>query len=87
MRTTVSFEKDAYELIQRAMRERGIGFKDTVNAAIREGLRPSRAKRAPFRVEPFALGAAIGVDAARFNQLLDEVLGADDAAKIARLEK
>ena len=41
MRTTVTLEPDTRLLVERAMRERGVSFKDAVNDAIRAGLGPS----------------------------------------------
>ena len=38
MRTTVTLDPDTRMLVDRAMRERGLSFKDAVNEAIRAGL-------------------------------------------------
>lgn len=38
MRTTVTLEPDVEALIKRAMRERGLSFKEAVNEAIRAGM-------------------------------------------------
>jgi hypothetical protein len=38
MRTTVTLDPDTRMLVERAMRERGLSFKDAVNEAIRAGL-------------------------------------------------
>jgi hypothetical protein len=38
MRTTVTLDPDTRLLIERAMRDRGLSFKDAVNDAIRAGL-------------------------------------------------
>lgn len=44
MRTTVTLDPDVRLLVERAMRERGLSFKDAVNEAIRAGLgQPDRA--------------------------------------------
>jgi hypothetical protein len=40
MRTTITLTPDADALVRRVMRERGLSFKDAVNAAILEGLAP-----------------------------------------------
>ena len=40
MRTTITLDPDTRLLIERAMRERGLSFKDAVNEAIRVGLAP-----------------------------------------------
>jgi hypothetical protein len=38
VRTTVTLDPDARLLVERAMRERGLSFKEAVNEAIRAGL-------------------------------------------------
>jgi hypothetical protein len=38
MRTTVTLDPDARLLVERAMRDRGLSFKEAVNDAIRAGL-------------------------------------------------
>lgn len=38
VRTTVTLDPDVRLLVERAMRERGLSFKDAVNEAIRAGL-------------------------------------------------
>jgi Arc/MetJ family transcription regulator len=38
MRTTITLDPDTRLLVERAMRERGLTFKEAVNAAIRAGL-------------------------------------------------
>ena len=44
MRTTVTLDPDTRLLVERAMRERGLSFKDAVNEAIRAGLGPADAR-------------------------------------------
>lgn len=41
MRTTLTLDPDVEALVKRAMRERGMSFKEAVNRAIRTGLAPS----------------------------------------------
>lgn len=38
MRTTVTLEPDVEALLAKAMRERGISFKEALNSAVRKGL-------------------------------------------------
>jgi hypothetical protein len=57
MRTTVTLDPDTRLLVERAMRERGLTFKQAVNAAIRAGLAeqgaaPSRSYTAPRELGP-----------------------------------
>ena len=40
MRTTITLTPEADALVRKVMRERGLSFKDAVNAAIVEGLAP-----------------------------------------------
>jgi hypothetical protein len=57
MRTTVSLDPDTRLLIERAMRERGLSFKEAINEAIRAGLGASNATRRAYTT-PRALGPA-----------------------------
>ncbi len=41
LRTTITLDPDTRLLVERAMRERGLSFKDAVNTAIRAGLGPT----------------------------------------------
>ena len=55
MRTTITLEPDVEALLAKAMRERGVSFKDAVNEAIRSGLRPTSARRR-HRTPTFEMG-------------------------------
>lgn len=55
MRTTVTLEADVEALLRKAMRERGLTFKEAVNQAIRAGLAPGEQGR-PFRQPTFSMG-------------------------------
>lgn len=52
MRTTVTLDPDAEQIIRRIMRERGLSFKEAINDAIRRSARPSE----PFRTVPASMG-------------------------------
>lgn len=54
MRTTVTLEPDVAALIQKRMRERGLSFKQAVNAAIRAGLAEGGAPT--FQTPTFRMG-------------------------------
>jgi len=41
VRTTITLDADTRLLVERAMRERGLSFKEAVNEAIRAGLGPA----------------------------------------------
>ena len=57
MRTTVTLDPDTRMLVERAMRERGLSFKEAVNEAIRTGLGESGAPRRAYTT-PRELGPA-----------------------------
>ncbi len=54
MRTTVTLDPDVAALVQALMRDKGIGFKQAVNEAIRNGLAPRPRRR--FRQRTYRLG-------------------------------
>jgi hypothetical protein len=45
VRTTVTLDPDTRMLVERAMRERGLSFKEVVNEGLRAGLGADRAQR------------------------------------------
>lgn len=55
VRTTITLEPDVEALLRKLMRERGLGFKEAVNLAIRKGLAPER-EGEPFRQPTFSMG-------------------------------
>ena len=57
MRTTITLEPDVQALIHRAMKERGISFKEALNSAVRAGLTPGRSKRRNFVQKSYSLGS------------------------------
>jgi hypothetical protein len=58
MRTTVTLEPDVEVLIRKAMKERGLSFKNALNSAVRAGLTKSRRRIRRFEQRTFSLGAA-----------------------------
>ena len=56
MRTTVTLDPDTDALVRKLMRERGLSFKEAVNASIRAGTAP-QTRRQPFRTPTFEMGA------------------------------
>ena len=75
MRTTVTLDSDVARLVRDAMHRSRRGFKETLNAALRNGLRrgPDPGRPVPFVVKPKAMGLLPGIDPASFNQLADEL--------------
>lgn len=53
MRTTITLTPEADSLVRRVMRQRGLSFKDAVNAAIIDGLAP---REEPFQTPTRSMG-------------------------------
>jgi hypothetical protein len=75
MRTTITLDEDVERLVRQAMHRSRRGFKETLNAALREGLgRKNRAsRRAAFVLKARPLGLRPGFDLTGFNKLADEL--------------
>jgi hypothetical protein len=58
VRTTITLDPDTEALLRSAMAERGIGFKEAVNDAIRRGLTTTTHSRARFATPTRDLGGA-----------------------------
>jgi hypothetical protein len=58
MRTTITLTPDADALVRRVMRERGLSFKDAVNAAIVDGLTSAPTRKEGTATPTFDLGRA-----------------------------
>jgi hypothetical protein len=71
MRTPVTLDPDTDALIKRAMRERGISFKQAVNDAIRAGLTDADS-REEYTFPTYDLGEPL-VDLTKANQLAAEL--------------
>lgn len=82
MRTTVTLESDTRMLIERAMRERGLTFKQAINQAIRAGLGSTASPRRTY-TEPRHLGSA-SVDITKALSLAGAL---EDEAVAARLSE
>jgi len=57
MRTTVTIDPDVESLLRMAMKERGLSFKDAVNAAIRAGLAQGKANSQQFVQKTYSMGS------------------------------
>jgi len=57
VRTTITLDPDVKALLDRVASERGMSFKETVNAALRQGLAPSGSRAAGHRTATYAMGA------------------------------
>lgn len=87
MRTTVTLEPDVARLLDDHAKRTRKSFKETLNAAVRMGLgRVSEATSTrEFTLEARPMQLKAGLDAGRFNSLLDE-LDADALIEKTRLE-
>lgn len=74
MRTTLTLDDDvAHQLTELAHNTRK-PFKQVLNETLRRGLGSgAKAVQRPFRVKPFKVKLAPGIDERRLNQLYDEL--------------
>lgn len=74
MRTTLSLDPDVHRLLEEEMHRQRKSFKEVVNRAIRSALAPRpEPGSAHYVVVPHVTRLAPGIDAARMNQLADEL--------------
>lgn len=76
MRTTITLEPDVEALLKKAMRERGLTFKDAVNQAVRDGLAKPAENIPPFKQRTFHMGVP-KVDLTKALALADELYDID----------
>ena len=82
MRTTVTLDPDARLLVERAMRERGLSFKEAVNEAIRAGLGPSDSTP-----QSYTTGRELGPARVDLTKTLRLAADLEDDALARRLEE
>jgi hypothetical protein len=80
MRTTVTLDADIEALIKRAMKERGLSFKEALNSALRAGLTQVKPGKRHFVQKTFALGS-------EQNFRWDKALAAADAIEDEELSR
>ena len=80
MRTTVTLDPDTEAVVRRLMKERGVGFKQAVNDAIRGGA--IGISEPPFRTRTFSMGAPL-VPLTRAHQLAGALEDEETARKLA----
>lgn len=75
MRTTVTIDEDVERLLREVMHQTRGSFKETLNDALRVGLRAvvSEPGAGSFAVEPKPMGLLAGIDPAGLNKLVDEL--------------
>jgi len=81
MRTTVTLDSDTAELLEQAVRERRVSFKQALNDAVRAGLGP-RPTTEPYHLRTFDLGAP----SAPLTKALQLAADLEDEELIRRLE-
>jgi len=57
MRTTVTLDPDVKRILEDAMTQRGVSFKQALNDAIRVGVAPGRSRRRRFVQKTYSMGA------------------------------
>jgi hypothetical protein len=80
VRTTVTLDPDTEQIIRRRMKERGIGFKEALNDAIRAGAARPRGSR-PFRT----VTAKMGKPAANLDRALQLAAELEDDELLRRM--
>lgn len=74
MRTTLTLDSDVAERIRQETRSGKRSLKEVVNDRLRAGFGMTpRVSQTPFHVEPHSSTYQPGVDAGKFNQLLDDL--------------
>lgn len=74
MRTTVTIDPDVEVLLQRVMRERGLSFKEVINAGIRNAYsQQPHAPKEPFQTPTFKIGFFPHVNLDKANQLAGQL--------------
>lgn len=84
MRTTVTLDDDVAAAVKRAARERGVSFKEALNAAVRTGLRAGAPTVRCYRVPSRHLGLRPGTDLTKALQL---AVGLEDEELVHDLER
>lgn len=62
MRTTVTLDEDVTQQLRQRMRERGTGFKETINELLRRGLHTDAPTNEPFVTRTFDAQIRPGID-------------------------
>lgn len=85
MRTTVTLDPDVQDLIETAMRERGLSFKQVLNGAVRQGLgaNASQPEGYRFRQQTYSMGFYPEVNLDKALSLADQL---EDQQLMRKLE-
>lgn len=82
MRTTVTLDPDVAAKLQQTAKERGISFKEALNASVRRGFERGRGKSEPYRLRTRDLGVKPGVDLDKALRLAGELEDAETMRKL-----
>ncbi|MCC7078468.1 MAG: antitoxin [Acidimicrobiia bacterium] len=82
MRTTVTLDEDVAQAIRQCMRERGAGFKETVNDLLRRGLRGGGEVEA-YEGPTFSSGVQPGVN---LDKALSLAAALEDEEVVRKIE-
>jgi hypothetical protein len=82
VRTTVTLDADVEALLRRAMRERGLSFKEALNSGLRAGLTQVTSRRRKFVQKTFSLGAEQNL---RWDKALATAAALEDEELVRRL--
>lgn len=83
MRTTVTLDEDVAASISTVMRDRGTGFKETLNELVRRGLR-AESVSTPYSGRTFSSGVRPGIDLDHAMRLVGEL---EDAEFVRKMEQ
>jgi len=83
MRTTLTLDPDVADRLRALARERGLPFKQVVNAVLRRGLHEGPGAPTPFHVEARRLGLRPGID---LERALDLAARLEDEETVRKLE-
>ncbi len=85
VRTTVTIDDDIASRLERLRRERGMSFKEVLNATLRAGLAGER-QPVGYRLPTYRMGVRPGIDLDRALQL-DAALEDEEAVRKLELRK
>jgi Arc/MetJ family transcription regulator len=83
VRTTVSIDPDLAARLQKIAQQRGISFKETLNAMLRAGLGAQAGTARPYRMRARRLGLRPGMDA---DKALRLAAALEDEETVRKLE-
>ena len=83
MRTTLTLDPDVADRLRRLARDRGLPFKQVVNAVLRRGLGDDAGDREPFLVQARAMRLRPGID---LDQALAVAARLEDDETLRKLE-